>query len=47
MPENLGKAMLETRQNINSPLPQRGSTNDNLHDKQKKFNYIDYYVNVV
>jgi hypothetical protein len=46
-PENPEQAIPETGGNNNPPLPPKGHTRVNHQDKDKKFNYIEYYLNVV
>jgi hypothetical protein len=47
IPNNPELAIPKTGGNNNPPLPLKGYTNDNPHDNNKKFNYIEYYLNVV
>jgi hypothetical protein len=47
MPENLEHAIPETGGNNNPPPPPKGQTKENPQDNDKKFNCIEYYLNVV
>jgi hypothetical protein len=46
-PENPEQAIPETGGNNNRPPPPKGHTNENPQDNDTKFNYIEYYLNVV
>jgi hypothetical protein len=45
--ENLGQAIPETSGNNNPLLPPKRHIKENPEDNNKKFNYIDDYLNVI
>jgi hypothetical protein len=46
MPKNLEQAIPKTRENNNPPPLSKGYTKDNPQDNDKRFNNIEYYLNI-